>query len=115
MEKLVKFTTKEVVKEVEKEIELPAYFCMSSNFLPSKVGKGEYFNPIVRIDNPDISGCMISSSMLGFKGHTGISFGRSPYEAGEIVEDWTQVPESEWLAAVALLKADIDGEEVGNE
>lgn len=113
--KLVKFTTKEVVKEVEKEIELPAYFCMSSKFLPSSVGRGEYFQPIVRIDSPDSSGCMISASMLDYKGHAGLSFGINPYEAGGVIENWTQVPESEWLIAAERLKADIDGKEAQGE
>lgn len=114
MKKLVKFTTKEVVKEVEKEIELPAYFCMGVT-LPSSVGRGEYFHPIVRIDSPDGSGCMISASMLGYKGHKSLSFGKNPYDVGEVIENWTQVSESEWLAAVAMLKADIDGKEVQGE
>lgn len=114
MKKLVKFTTKEVVKEVEKEIELPAYFCMGDT-VPSSVGRGEYFQPIVQIDSPDSSGCMISASMLGYKGHKSLSFGINPHEAGEIVEQWTQVPESEWLIAVERLKADIDGKGVEGE
>lgn len=114
MKKLTKFTTKEVVKEVGKEIELPAYFCMSSKFLPSKAGKGDYFNSTVRLSDTDGNGQMISAVNIGENGGC-ISFGRSPFGVDEVLDKWTQVSESEWLAAVALLKADIDGGEVGNE
>lgn len=114
MKKLIKFKTIEVVKEVEKEIDLPAYFCMG-NVMPSSVGVGESFSSIVRIDDEVSSGCMISASMLGYKGHKALSFGRNPYDAGEIVEKWTQVSESEWLIAADRLKADIDGKGVQGE
>lgn len=115
MKKLVKFTTKEVVKEVECEIELPAYFCLDSKFLPSKAGKGDYFTATVRLSDTDGNGQMISSANNIDKNGGCVSFGRNPFEVGEVLNRWKQVPESEWLAAVALLKADIDGEEATHE
>lgn len=111
MKKLVKFTTKEVVKEVEKEIELPAYFCMSSKFLPSQNMYIGYFSPITKITDPDKKSPMITSNREG----DGVAYGRCFASNIEVVQTWTQVPESEWLAAMELLKADIDREEVQGE
>lgn len=111
MKKLVKFTTREVVKEVEAEIELPAYFCMG-NSLPSGAKYGDYFSSMVRITDAEKQGEMISAS--GIEDGC-ISFSRNPFGLDEVIRDWTQVTESEWLAAVALLKADIDGKEVEGE
>lgn len=108
MKKLVKFTTKEVVKEVEKEIELPAYFCMSDS-LPSKTEYGEYFGVIVKISDPEKRGVMITSSncIIGNEGNI-YAFGVSCFDDAEVVEKWNQVPESEWLKAVEYVKRDID-------
>ena len=108
MKKLVKFTTKEVVKEVEKEIELPAYFCMS-NSLPSKTEYGEYFSPIVKIIDPDKRGVSILAD-LKLRGNqvNTYSFDKSCYSNAEVVEKWKQVTESEWLKAVEYVKRDID-------
>lgn len=108
MKKLVKFTTKEVVKEVEKEIELPAYFCMGTS-LPSKTEYGEYFSSIVKISDPDKRGVSISSDhKLGGDQVNTYSFDRSCHSNAEVVERWNQVPESEWLKAVEFVKRDID-------
>ena len=108
MKKLVKFTTKEVVKEVEKEIELPAYFCMGNN-LPSKTEYGEYFSSMVKISDPDKRGISISAghNLLGDRANF-YSFDRSFRSNAEVVEKWKQVPESEWLKAVEYVKRDID-------
>lgn len=110
MKKLVKFTTKEVVKEVEKEIELPAYFC-SGQFMPSQNMDGGYFSPITKITDPDKKSPMITYNGEG----CGVAYGRCFASNLQVAHHWTQVPESEWLAAMALLKADIDGKEVQGE
>lgn len=109
MKKIVKFTTKEVVKVVEKEIELPAYFCMGSS-LPSGAKYGDYFSSMVKITDAEKRGVSISAShrLSKDEGNT-YEYGRSCHENSVVVQEWTQVPESEWLAAMALLKADIDG------
>lgn len=108
MKKLLKFTTKEVVKEVEKEIELPAYFCMGTS-LPSKTEYGEYFSPIVKIIDPNKRGVSISAdhNLMEDQVNT-YNFGRSCHSNAEVVEKWNQVPESEWLKAVEYVKRDID-------
>lgn len=108
MEKLVKFTTKEVVKEVEKEIELPAYFCMGE-CLPSETDYGRYFSSMVKISAPEKRGIRISASHK-FDGDDGCTyeFGRSCHENASVVQEWKQVPESEWLKAVEYVKRDID-------
>ena len=108
MKKLVKFTTKEVVKEVEKEIELPAYFCMGDS-LPSEADYGQYFSSVVKISDPEKRGVSISASHKfgGDEGNT-YDFARSCHTNTEVVEKWKQVPESEWLKAVEFVKRDID-------
>lgn len=108
--KLVKFTTKEVVRVVEKEIELPAYFC-SGKFMPSQNMDGGYFSPITKITDPDKKSPMITSNGDG----CGVAYGRCFASNLQVVQDWIQVPESEWIAAMTLLKADIDGKEVQGE
>lgn len=121
MKKLVKFTTREVVKEVEAEIELPAYFCMGDS-LPSEAKYGDYFSKMVRITDAEKRGASISATHMIFSSAPSMytrssiyEFCRSCHDNTEVVQKWTQVPESEWLAAVALLKADIDGKEVEGE
>lgn len=110
MKKLVKFTTKEVVKEVEKEIELPAYFCNGSG-RPSVSGYGEYFGVIMKISDPEKQGVMITSShnLSGDEVNT-YTFGGSCFSNSEVMSgsNFTQVAESEWLKAVEYVKRDID-------
>ena len=98
MKKLVKFTTREVVREVEKEIELPAYFILSNG----KPSDGEYFN-IMKVTDPEKKPERIESPFNPIDQH--FTYGNASWTASEIVTDnrFTQVDESEWDLAVYML------------
>ena len=102
MKKLIKFKTVEVVKEVELEIELPAYFI----FGKGKPSDGEYFN-IIKVTDPEKRAEKIESP---FNSNDRLfEYGRSPWLNGDIVSDdrFTQVDESEWDIAVERLIKEI--------
>ena len=105
MKTIVKFTEKEIVREVEKEIELPAYFVHAETFAPSKADQNDgYFGAIVKITDAECR-----AKIILHDGYGGVQFGASPWENGEVLQDFTQVDKSEWDAAVALLQKDIGG------
>lgn len=99
MKKLIKFKTVEVVKEVELEIELPAYFI----FGKGKPSNGGYFN-IIKVTDPDGGTEKIEAPYGSYDPY--FTYGRSTWEPDEIVSDddkFTQVDESEWDLAVDML------------
>lgn len=100
MKKLIKLKTIEVVKEIEKEIELPAYFIYGAG-KPSD-GYGIYFN-VVKVTDPESDAESIQGP-FGF-GHHFFTYSRSPWTPTEIVsnERFTQVDKSEWDLAVDML------------
>jgi len=102
MKKIKKFTSRVEVKEVEKEIELPAYFLYGS-FKPSESEYGEYFSPIVKISDENERGVCITA------GHSNDthSFGRSPWDNGRVVSEFTQTTKEEWDIAVQRVIQDI--------
>lgn len=107
MKTIVKFTEKEIVREVEKEIELPAYFSHSPTYAPSKANQYDgFFSAIVKITDTECRAKCIAHDGCG-----GVQFGSSPWENGEVLQNFTQVDKSEWDAAVALLQKEIGGGE----
>lgn len=107
MKTIVKFTEKEIVREVEKEIELPAYFANSEKFAPSKADQnGGYFSAIVKINDAECR-----AKCILYNGYRGVEFGRSPWGNVEVLQNFTQVDKSEWDVAVALLQKEIGGGE----
>lgn len=98
MKKLIKFKTVEVAKEVELEIELPAYFVYGEG----KPSDGGYFN-IVKVTDPEKRAEKISSPFPELR--LNLSYGDSPWPASRIVSEneFTQVDKSEWDLAVDML------------
>lgn len=98
MKKLVKFKTVEVVKEVELEIDLPAYFILGIG----KPSDGGHFN-IVKVTDPEKRAEKIESPFDSITSH--FAYGSSAWEVDEIAADnrFTQVDESEWGIAVDML------------
>lgn len=104
MKKIKKFTSRVEVKEVEKEIELPAYF-LYGNFKPSESEYGEYFSPIVKISDENERGVYISVDY-----YNGIhTFNRSPWDNYRVVSEskFTQTTKEEWDIAVQRVIQDI--------
>lgn len=98
MKKLIKFKTIEVVKEIEKEIELPAYFILGKG----KPSDGGYFN-IVKVTDPESDAEAIQSP-FDFTDRF-FKYAKSVWTPNEIVSDdrFIQVDESEWDLAVDML------------
>ena len=105
MKKIKKFTSRVEVKEVEKEIELPAYFLYGS-FKPSESEYGEYFSPIVKISDENERGVCITAGHSYNDTH---SFGRSPWDNYRVVSEseFTQTTKEEWDIAVQRVIQDI--------
>ena len=100
MKKLIKFKTTKVVKEVELEIELPAYFVYGSR-KPSD-GAGVYFS-IAKVTDPESAAEWISSPF----NHEDpfFRYSKCAWDPSGIVnnDSFTQVDKSEWDLAVDML------------
>lgn len=106
MKKIKKFTSRVEVKEVEKEIELPAYF-LYGNFKPSESEYGEYFSPIVKISDENERGVYIGFCLTVEDSKGVHTFNRSPWDNGRVVSEFTQTTKEEWDIAVQRVIQDI--------
>ena len=106
MKKIKKFTSRVEVREIEKEIDLPAYFLLiDGSSKPSDVEHGAYFDPIVKIVDENEQGVYIGFDILNGT-H---KFDRSPWDNYEVVSEFTQTTKEEWDIAVSRVIKDING------
>lgn len=105
MNKIKKFTSRVEVRELEKEIELPAYFLLGNGaFKPSDTEHGGYFDPIVKIVDENELGVYIGFDSI-YRTHR---FDRSPWSNYEVVSEFTQTTKDEWDIAVQRVINDIN-------